>query len=156
MNWSTLYHDILNRRIKDDKEREVQRLREMQEKANDRQSELDALRAKRAMELNERQARAKEAREAAQKVHTTCQQLDPTQFWFAGRSSDSAGREAGTCVRTSHGGAWWVPAHPCTLARGSWVGDQIGIGMCARTTQLINNRRRNTSSRSMPSSWRSR
>ena len=58
----------IHRRLKDEKEREVQRLREMQEKANDRQAELDALRAKRAMEQNERQAREKERREAEQKV----------------------------------------------------------------------------------------
>ena len=41
----------------------------MQEKANDRQAELDALRAKRAMEQNERAAREKERREAEQKVN---------------------------------------------------------------------------------------
>jgi hypothetical protein len=45
------------KRIKDEKEREIQRLREMQEKANDRQAELDALRAQRATEQNERIAR---------------------------------------------------------------------------------------------------
>jgi hypothetical protein len=45
------------RRIKDEKEKEIQRLRELQEKASDRQSELDALRAKRAIEANERAAR---------------------------------------------------------------------------------------------------
>jgi len=37
-----------NLRIKAEKEREVQRLRERQERAKDRQSELDAVRAKRA------------------------------------------------------------------------------------------------------------
>lgn len=46
--------------MKDEKERETQKLREMQEKASDRQSELDALRAKRAVEQNERVAREKE------------------------------------------------------------------------------------------------
>jgi len=55
------------KRIKDEKEKEVQRLRDMQEKANDRQSELDALRAKRAVELGERQARDKEKKEAETK-----------------------------------------------------------------------------------------
>jgi len=39
---------------------EIQRLRELQEKASDRQSELDALRAKRAVEANERGAREKD------------------------------------------------------------------------------------------------
>jgi len=38
-------------------------IREMQEKAADRQSEIDALRAKRAFEEGERQARAKEVAE---------------------------------------------------------------------------------------------
>ena len=47
-------------RIKDEKEREIQRLREMQEKAADRQAEIDALRAKRAFEEGERQARLRE------------------------------------------------------------------------------------------------
>lgn len=42
------------RRIKEEKEKEVARLREMQEKAADRQSEIDALRAKRAFEEGER------------------------------------------------------------------------------------------------------
>ena len=40
------------RRLKDEKEKEIQRLRELQEKADDRQAELDAIRAKRAMETN--------------------------------------------------------------------------------------------------------
>ncbi|CAD8168660.1 unnamed protein product [Paramecium pentaurelia] len=52
------------KRIKEERERDVQRLREMQEKAQDRQAELDLLRAKRAMEQNERAAREKERREA--------------------------------------------------------------------------------------------
>jgi len=47
-------------RIKDEKEREIQRLRELQEKAADRQAEIDALRAKRAFEEGERQARERE------------------------------------------------------------------------------------------------
>merc|ERR1712194_55903 len=48
------------KRLKDEKEREVTRLRELQEKAADRQSEIDGLRAKRAMENAERKARTKE------------------------------------------------------------------------------------------------
>jgi len=51
------------RRIKEEKEREVQRLRELQEKAQDRQAEIDALRAKRAFEESERIAREKERKE---------------------------------------------------------------------------------------------
>ena len=45
------------KRIRDEKELEIQRLRELQEKAADRQGEIDALRAKRAFEEGERQAR---------------------------------------------------------------------------------------------------
>ncbi len=56
------------RRIKDEKEREVQHLREMQEKAYDRQADIDALRAKRAMEEGERQARNKEKTESQKRV----------------------------------------------------------------------------------------
>lgn len=48
------------RRIKEEKELEVTRLRALQEKAADRQAEIDALRAKRAFEEGERQTRAKE------------------------------------------------------------------------------------------------
>ena len=54
-------------RIKEEKEREVQRLRDLQEKAADRQSEIDALRAKRAFEERERAAREEERRIAAKK-----------------------------------------------------------------------------------------
>ena len=55
------------RRAKEEKEREVQRLRELQEKAQDRQSEIDALRAKRAFEESERIARDKERKELEHK-----------------------------------------------------------------------------------------
>lgn len=48
------------RRLALEKEAELARLREMQEKAADRQSEIDALRAKRAREESERQDRQKE------------------------------------------------------------------------------------------------
>lgn len=41
----------------------MQRLRELQEKAQDRQAEIDALRAKRAFEESERIAREKERKE---------------------------------------------------------------------------------------------
>ena len=44
-------------RLKDEKEKEVQRLREQQEKATDRQADIDALRAKRAMEERDRKYR---------------------------------------------------------------------------------------------------
>ena len=51
------------RRLQEEKEREVQKLREKQEKAIDKQAELDALRAKRAYEQSEREARIKEKNE---------------------------------------------------------------------------------------------
>lgn len=47
---------------------EVARLRAMQEKAADRQGEIDALRAKRAFEEAERQARRKELAEKEKHV----------------------------------------------------------------------------------------
>jgi hypothetical protein len=48
------------RRIALEKEAEVAHLREMQEKAADRQAEIDALRAKRAREEGDRNQRKKE------------------------------------------------------------------------------------------------
>ena len=53
-----------------EKEREVARLRALQERARDEQSERDALRAKRAQEQAEREWRKKEAEEARQKAAT--------------------------------------------------------------------------------------
>merc|ERR1712151_1203319 len=50
-------------RIAEEKERETTRLRAMQEKAADKAAEMDALRAKRAMEAAERAAREKERME---------------------------------------------------------------------------------------------
>lgn len=54
-------------RVREEKEREIQRLRELQEKAADRQAEIDALRAKRAFEEGERQAREREKLEQAKR-----------------------------------------------------------------------------------------
>lgn len=48
------------KRKKEEKELEIQRLRELQERAADRQGEIDALRAKRAFEEGERKARSDE------------------------------------------------------------------------------------------------
>jgi len=61
---------------------EVQRLREMQEKAADRQSEIDALRAKRAFEEQERRHREKERQEREKKVRVMREMEDArhTQF----------------------------------------------------------------------------
>eukprot|EP00931_Biecheleriopsis_adriatica_P119808 TRINITY_DN949_c0_g1_i2.p1 TRINITY_DN949_c0_g1~~TRINITY_DN949_c0_g1_i2.p1 ORF type:complete len:566 (+),score=213.59 TRINITY_DN949_c0_g1_i2:145-1698(+) len=52
-------------RLAAEKEKETARLRAMQEKAQDKAAEMDALRAKRAMEAAERAARQKEAAERA-------------------------------------------------------------------------------------------
>ena len=52
------------------KEREVARLRTLQERARDEQAERDALRAKRAQEDAEREWRSKEAGEARTKAET--------------------------------------------------------------------------------------
>jgi len=68
------------KRIKDEKERDVQRLREKQEKAQDRQSELDALRAKRATEMADRQARERERKEAETKAKMNQEMLEARQL----------------------------------------------------------------------------
>ena len=57
-------------KIRIEKEREVARLRALQERARDEQSERDALRAKRAQEQAEREWRSKEATEARHKAET--------------------------------------------------------------------------------------
>lgn len=58
----------MERRIREEKEREVAKLREMQEKAADRQADIDALRAKRAYEQQERENRLKEKLEFDKKM----------------------------------------------------------------------------------------
>lgn len=55
------------RRVKAEKEKEIARLRAQQEKAQDKQAELDALRARRAQEAYDRDFRQKE-RDAANRV----------------------------------------------------------------------------------------
>ena len=69
-------------RIKDEKEREIQKLRELQEKAADRQAEIDALRAKRAFEEGERQARLREKleHEKRQRIAADLEQARQRQF----------------------------------------------------------------------------
>lgn len=57
-------------KIRIEKEKETARLRALQERARDEQSERDALRAKRAQEQAERDWRAKEAAEARKKAET--------------------------------------------------------------------------------------
>jgi len=69
-------------RIKDEKERETHKLREMQEKAADRQADIDALRAKRAFEQGERDARNKErlANEKRQRLLKELEEARVKQF----------------------------------------------------------------------------
>jgi len=56
--------DLLEKkRLQEEKEREVAKLREKQEKAKDKQAEMDAVKAKRALEQAERIARNKERKE---------------------------------------------------------------------------------------------
>ena len=71
------------RSAQEEKEREVQRLRDLQEKAQDRQSEIDALRAKRAFEESERLARQKEKLEKEKKVRIQRDLEDARQSQFA-------------------------------------------------------------------------
>lgn len=56
--------------LKTEKEREVARLRALQERARDEQSERDALRARRAQEQSEREWRLKEAEQARRRAET--------------------------------------------------------------------------------------
>lgn len=57
----------LERRVREEKEKEVQKLRDLQEKAADRQADIDALRAKRAFEERERELRVAEKLEYEKK-----------------------------------------------------------------------------------------
>lgn len=70
------------KRAQEEKEKEIQRLRELQEKAADRQSEIDALRAKRAFEEGERKHREKERQERQYqlKVMKEMEEARQTQF----------------------------------------------------------------------------
>lgn len=56
------------KRIQEEKEKETQKMRERQERAQDKQSELDYIRAKRAYEQTERIAREKERKEIEKRV----------------------------------------------------------------------------------------
>lgn len=49
-----------DKRIRDEKEKELQKMRDAQEQSSNRQEEIDAARAKRAFEDSERQARLRE------------------------------------------------------------------------------------------------
>lgn len=69
-------------RISKEKEKETQRLRELQEKASDRQSEIDALRAKRAFEESERLERLKEKREQEKKLQVLREMEEAREVQF--------------------------------------------------------------------------
>lgn len=77
-------------RIKDEKEREIQRLRELQEKAADRQAEIDALRAKRAFEEGERQARERERLEHQKRMRIMADLENARQKQFSEKQSSLA------------------------------------------------------------------
>jgi len=64
------YIKLIHRRLQDEKEKETQKLREKQEKAKDQQSVMDAIRAKRAFEESDRNAREKEKQEILLRVIT--------------------------------------------------------------------------------------
>ena len=68
--------------VREEKEKELQKLREQQEKAADRQADIDALRAKRAFEAGEREARKKEqlAFEKKQRLLTDLEDARVKQF----------------------------------------------------------------------------
>jgi Trichohyalin-plectin-homology domain len=61
-------YEAEQKRLKEEKELQVAKLREQQEKANDRQAEIDALRAKRAFEKADRETREKERRDMELRV----------------------------------------------------------------------------------------
>jgi len=77
-------------RIKEEKEKEIQRLRELQEKAADRQAEIDALRAKRAFEEGERQARERERLEHQKRLRIMADLENARQKQFAEKQSSLA------------------------------------------------------------------
>ena len=68
--------------MNEEKEREVAKLRALQEKAQDKQSEIDALRAKRAFEEAERNERLKEQRELEQKQKVLAELEEARQRQF--------------------------------------------------------------------------
>jgi len=70
------------KKLQEEKEKEVQKLRDLQERAADRQSEIDALRAKRAFEQQERRHRetVRQEKEHQVKVMTEMEEARQTQF----------------------------------------------------------------------------
>ena len=74
--------------IRDDKEKEIQKLREMQEKAADRQADIDALRAKRAFEAGERDARKREVLENEKRVRLLAEMEVARATQFAERETN--------------------------------------------------------------------
>lgn len=67
------------KRVREDKERETQKLREKQERAADKQSELDAIRAKRAYEDSERNSRKREKEEIVARGHKVVLMLEANE-----------------------------------------------------------------------------
>lgn len=81
-NQAKLYQETMRiereQKLKEEKEREVQKLRDLQEKQADRQAEMDAVRAKRAYEQGERDARLREKLEV-QKRADRIRELDESR-----------------------------------------------------------------------------
>ena len=69
--------------IQIEKEKEVARLRALQERARDEQAERDAVRARRAQEQAEREWRRKEAEEIQRQVETEAMLRDARQQQMA-------------------------------------------------------------------------
>lgn len=93
------------KRVKEEKEREVARLRELQEKAADRQSEIDALRAKRAFEEGERVARERERKDLEHKHSVLRDMEEARQRQFLEREqrlSEQAKQERDEFLRIIH------------------------------------------------------
>lgn len=76
--------------IRAEKEREVQKLRDMQQRAQDRQADIDSLRAKRAFEEGERLAREKERKEIIYKQRVLQEMEEARQKQFADKEMQLA------------------------------------------------------------------
>lgn len=74
--------EIEKKKLQEQKEKDIQKLRDLQERAADRQAEIDALRAKRAFEEQERRHRENERKEREHqlKVMRDMEEARETQF----------------------------------------------------------------------------
>lgn len=77
--------EIEKKKLQEEKEKEVQKLRDLQERAADRQSEIDALRAKRAFEEQERRHRENVRKEKEKQVRIMQEMEEARQTQFRER-----------------------------------------------------------------------